>query len=149
MVDRVDQAHRSRIMQSVRTKDTGPEVEVRSILHRMGYRFRLHRNDLPGKPDIVLPRRRVVVFVHGCFWHWHGCPKGQVPKSRHEYWVPKLHANRVRDRCNVLALEEAGWRVEIVWQCELKDRAALAARLGEALSRRHPGLVYDLPSAGS
>lgn len=137
MVDRVDQAARRRIMQKVGTKDTGPEMEVRSLLHRMGYRFRLHRKDLPGTPDIVFPRLRVVIFVHGCFWHAHGCKKGQPPKSRPEYWLPKLNGNRLRDDHHAQELTEAGWGVEVVWQCELKNRAALAARLVEALSHRN------------
>lgn len=144
MVDRVDLASRSRIMQKVGTKNTGPEVAVRSLLHRMGYRFRLHRKDLPGTPDIVLPRLRVAIFVHGCFWHAHGCPKGRLPKSRHEYWVPKLAANRARDERHMQALLAAGWRVEIVWQCELKDAAALAGRLDSVLAQS-VAAVSDVP----
>lgn len=123
-------------MQKVRTKDTGPEMEVRSLLHRMGYRFRLHRKDLPGTPDIVFPRLKVVVFVHGCFWHAHGCRKGQLPKSRQDYWVPKLAANRLRDHNHVQKLTDSGWHVIVIWQCELKDRAAVAARLAQELSHQ-------------
>lgn len=121
-------------MQKVQTKDTGPEKKVRSILHGLGYRFRLHRKDLPGTPDIVFPGRRLAIFVHGCFWHAHGCRKGQPPKSRQEYWQPKLQANRTRDIRNVEALEQAGWRVGVVWQCELADHAALVAHLEGLLS---------------
>ena len=139
MIDRVNQATRSRIMQAVRTKNTGPELAVRSLLHRMGYRFRLHRKDLPGTPDIVFPKCRVVVFVHGCFWHAHGCSKGKLPNSRQEYWVPKLAANRLRDARHVRELEAEGWHVEIVWQCQLRDSAALAARLNMLLSAQCPG----------
>ena len=136
MIDRVNQATRSRIMQKVRTKNTGPEMAVRSLIHKLGYRFRLHRKDLPGTPDIVFPRLRVVVFVHGCFWHAHGCSKGKLPNSRQEYWVPKLAANCVRDERHVRELEADGWHVEIVWQCQLKDPVALADRLNMLLAER-------------
>jgi DNA mismatch endonuclease (patch repair protein) len=116
-------------MSAVRTKDTGPELGVRRILSRLGYRYRLHRADLPGRPDIVFTGRKRVIFVHGCFWHCHGCEKGRAPKSRLEYWAPKLEANRARDAANVTSLEKAGWEVHIVWQCEFKDPDALEATL--------------------
>lgn len=134
MTDRLDPLRRSRLMQKIRTKDTGPEREVRSILHRLGYRFRLHRKDLPGTPDIVFATRRIVLFVHGCFWHAHDCPKGKPPKSRMEYWGPKLEANRQRDRRNIEALTQAGWHVEVIWQCELSDQLALISRLTQILA---------------
>lgn len=134
MTDRLDPLRRSRLMQKIRTKDTGPERVVRSILHRLGYRFRLHRKDLPGTPDIVFVSRRIVLFVHGCFWHAHGCRKGLPPKSRLEYWGPKLMANRERDRRNIEALTLAGWHVEIIWQCELSDQQALIIRLNRILA---------------
>jgi DNA mismatch endonuclease (patch repair protein) len=118
-------------MSAVRTKDTGPELVVRQILTRLGYRYRLHRKDLPGRPDIVFPRRKKVIFVHGCFWHGHECDKGRAPKSRLEYWSPKLEANRERDAANVARLEGAGWEILIVWQCETRDREALEARLAK------------------
>lgn len=108
-------------MQSVGVRDTGPERTVRSVLHRAGFRFRLHRRDLPGKPDIVLPAKRLVVFVHGCFWHGHGCSKGKLPKSRLDYWGPKIAANAARDKRSVRALTKLGWRSLTVWQCELAD----------------------------
>jgi DNA mismatch endonuclease (patch repair protein) len=95
----------------------------------MGYRFRLHRKDLPGKPDIVLPKFRKAIFVHGCFWHAHGCSKGQPPKSRPEYWLPKLELNAERDRTKKEQLESLGWRVLVVWQCETKDIEALTSRV--------------------
>jgi len=120
---------RRRIMQSVKSKDTGPELVVRRLLHATGYRFRLHRKDLPGRPDIVLPRYKKIIFVHGCFWHHHGCPKGQFPKSRLDYWVPKLQENVKRDRTKIEQLESLGWKVLVVWQCETKDVATLTARL--------------------
>lgn len=116
-------------MQAVKSKNTGPELMVRHILYQMGYRFRLHRKDLPGCPDIVLPRLRKAIFVHGCFWHSHCCPKGQPPKSRREYWLPKLEENARRDRTKIEQLEALGWRVFIIWQCETKDTGALATRL--------------------
>lgn len=116
-------------MQAVKTKNTGPELTVRRMLHAHGYRFRLHRKDLPGRPDIVLPKHRLVIFVHGCFWHAHGCAKGQPPKSRSEYWLPKLEANVRRDTEKAEALRDLGWRVETVWQCETREPDALEARL--------------------
>lgn len=120
---------RRRIMQAVKSKDTRPELHVRRLLHAMGYRFRLHRNDLPGKPDIVLPRYKKAIFVHGCFWHAHGCSKGKPPKSRLDYWLPKLEMNVKRDRTKKERLESLGWKVQVVWQCETKDTDALAAKL--------------------
>ncbi|MEL6915880.1 MAG: DNA mismatch endonuclease Vsr [Pseudomonadota bacterium] len=120
---------RRRIMQAVKSKETGPELVVRRLLHAMGYRFRLHRKDLPGRPDIVLPRHKKVIFVHGCFWHHHGCPKGQLPKSRLDYWAPKLKENVKRDRTKMEQLESFGWHVLIVWQCETKDVASLTVRI--------------------
>lgn len=134
MVDRLDPERRSWLMQRVGTKNTGPEKLVRSLLHRLGYRFRLHYRDLPGTPDIVFPSRRIAIFVHGCFWHSHGCRKGQPPKSRLDYWGPKLAANRQRDERNIEMLTLAGWRVEIVWQCELSDTETLISRLTKLLS---------------
>ena len=120
---------RRRIMQAVRTHSTGPEIVVRRLLHAMGYRFRLHRKDLPGKPDIVLPRHRTVVFVHGCFWHAHGCPKGLPPKSNLHYWLPKLEQNVRRDKRTIEQLRSLGWHVIIIWQCETKQIDTLATRL--------------------
>lgn len=120
---------RRRIMQAVKSKDTRPEMLVRRLLHSMGYRFRLHRKDLPGKPDIALPKHRKAIFVHGCFWHAHGCPKGQPPKSRLDYWQPKLDQNVERDRTKIEQLTAQGWRVLVVWQCETKDINVLAQRL--------------------
>lgn len=129
MTDRLDPANRRRLMQAVKGKDTAPELAVRSLLHRLGYRFRLHRRDLPGTPDIVLPGRRVAIFVHGCYWHGHGCRIGRLPKSRLDYWGPKIDANRARDARKEAALAAAGWRVLVVWQCEIKDEENLAERL--------------------
>jgi len=130
MVDTVDQATRSRIMGRVRGKNTSPEMLVRRLLHHAGYRYRLHRKGLPGTPDLVFPGRKKVIFVHGCFWHRHeGCALARLPKSRPEFWIPKLEGNRLRDRANEVKLCELGWDAMTVWECELRDQAALLDRL--------------------
>ncbi len=129
MPDRLSKKERSRLMSRVKNKNTRPELLVRSILHRMGYRFRLHRRDLPGAPDIVLPRHRKVIFVHGCFWHGHDCPRGKRPSTRTEFWDAKLDVNIARDRANREALEKRGWKVMVVWECELKDPKAVREKL--------------------
>lgn len=117
-------------MARVRGKDTRPELAVRRLAHAMGYRFRLHRRGLPGSPDLAFGPRRLAVFVHGCFWHGHDCPRGaRVPKSNADYWAAKLRANRERDRRQLAALEEVGWRALVVWECEVADADALSARL--------------------
>ncbi|GAB4361015.1 MAG: very short patch repair endonuclease [Kiloniellaceae bacterium] len=116
-------------MQAVKSKNTGPEMIVRRLLHALGYRFRLHRKDLPGRPDIILPKYRKAIFVHGCFWHWHGCSKGRLPKSRLDYWRPKLEANVKRDKTKQEQLESLGWKCLVVWQCETKDIERLTERL--------------------
>lgn len=116
-------------MQAVKTENTGPEWVVRRLLYSRGYRYRLHPKTLPGRPDIVMPGRKVAIFVHGCFWHSHACTKGNAPKSRLDYWGPKLEANRIRDAKKAQELEALGWRVITIWQCETKDEAALAAKL--------------------
>jgi DNA mismatch endonuclease (patch repair protein) len=126
MPDVFDKEHRSRVMSKVHGKDTSPEIVVRSLLHRLGYRYRLHRKDLPGKPDIVLPRHRKIVLVHGCFWHQHeGCKAADRPTSNVEYWNKKLDRNVERDRRNLEALTAAEWQVLIVWECQIKDRDEL------------------------
>jgi DNA mismatch endonuclease, patch repair protein len=116
-------------MKAVGTKDTGPELVVRSVLHNLGYRFRLHRGDLPGTPDIVLPGKKAAILVHGCFWHAHGCRIGQAPKSKLEYWGPKLTQNKERDARKTRLLRRAGWKVLVVWQCETREIERLAFRL--------------------
>ncbi|WP_159849416.1 very short patch repair endonuclease [Brevundimonas sp. G8] len=114
---------RSAIMRSVGDKNTAPELKVRSALHKAGYRFRLHRKDLPGSPDIVLPSRKAVVFVHGCFWHRHaGCRYSSNPSTRADFWRLKFARNVERDRRNIGDLEKAGWSVHVVWECETKGR---------------------------
>jgi DNA mismatch endonuclease, patch repair protein len=120
---------RSANMRAIRSKDMLPELRVRSLVHNLGYRFRLHRKDLPGKPDLVFPSRRKVIFVHGCFWHSHSCKMAHVPKSNVSYWVPKLERNRVRDRRNVKALRAEGWQSLVIWECELRDEGSVKKRL--------------------
>ena len=116
-------------MARIRSKNTSPEIIVRKALHAMGSRFRLHRNDLPGTPDIVLPGSKKAIFVHGCFWHWHGCKIGNPPKSRPEFWLPKLQRNRDRDAEKTAALIATGWMVLTIWQCETRRPATLQALL--------------------
>jgi DNA mismatch endonuclease (patch repair protein) len=132
-------AKRSAVMARVKGRDTGPEKIVRGLLWGLGARYRLNVKDLPGRPDIVMAGRRLVVFVHGCFWHGHGCARGvRVPKANRDYWLCKVGRNRARDIAARAKLEAAGWRVETVWECELKDRAALEARLAEVLKTPAP-----------
>ncbi|MDA8094820.1 MAG: very short patch repair endonuclease [Betaproteobacteria bacterium] len=129
MTDRLTPEQRSLLMQKVRGANTRPEKVVRSLLHRLGFRFRLHRKDLPGTPDIVLPRWHVALFVHGCFWHGHGCSIGRLPKSNTEYWRHKIEGNIARDQRKQAQLESLGWHVVVVWQCELRDHVRLSRRL--------------------
>ena len=130
MPDNVDPATRSRTMSRVRSTNTTPERSVRRLLHRAGYRFRLHRKDLPGKPDLVLPRYRTAVFVHGCFWHWHGCKRSRMPSSNREYWIAKIRRNTERDQHSRERLEALGWSVAVIWECSIeRDTALLLHRL--------------------
>ncbi|KQZ72693.1 endonuclease [Sphingopyxis sp. Root214] len=134
MVDTLTRAERGARMALVKGRDTKPEMIVRRLLHAMGYRYRLHAKDLPGKPDIVFRGRKKAIFVHGCFWHRHpahGCRLARLPKSRLDFWEPKLDANRRRDETNVLALEKMGWDVFVLWECELRDREQLGNKLSE------------------
>lgn len=126
---------RSAVMRQVKGKNTTPEMKVRKALTGLGARYRLHRADLPGKPDIVMPGRKLAIFVHGCFWHGHDCARGaRVPQQNRDYWTAKIDRNRARDAEHRKALSDAGWRVETIWECELKDSAALAARLQHLLA---------------
>lgn len=126
MADVHTREQRSRNMAAIRGKNTQPEMRVRSALHALGYRFRLHRKDLPGKPDIVLPKYRLAIFVHGCFWHSHRCRWGQVqPATRKEFWAEKRAGTVLRDRKKARALKELGWTVVTLWECETKDAQAL------------------------
>jgi len=134
MTDTVSKARRSEIMAAVRGKDTRPEIALRKLTHSMGYRYRLHRKDLPGTPDLVFPSRRKVVFLHGCFWHRHaGCSAARIPKSRTDFWLAKLEANRVRDGQSEADLRQQGWDVLVVWECELRDHVAVRSRLADFL----------------
>jgi DNA mismatch endonuclease (patch repair protein) len=127
MADAFDAEQRSACMRAVRSKDTKPEKALRSMLHRAGYRFRIHSRNLPGSPDIVFPARRKVIFVHGCFWHQHTrCGAGIVPATRREYWVPKLQRNQARDRLVQLALTRLGWKSLTVWECEIEKNPPAA-----------------------
>ena len=128
--DIVDRNKRSEMMSRIRARDTKPELIVRRIAHRLGFRFRLHRRDLPGSPDIVFPRHRAVIMVHGCFWHRHlGCRYASTPKTRVQFWENKFEDNIVRDRRSESALRDLGWRVLVIWECETKDHEAVAARI--------------------
>jgi DNA mismatch endonuclease (patch repair protein) len=134
MTDVFTPAERSRVMARVKGKDTSPELKVRKLLTRLGLRYRLHRADLPGKPDVVLPGRKTVVCVHGCFWHGHDCARGaRMPKANADYWQSKIARNRTRDVAAREALAADGWRTVVVWECELKDEAALEKRLRKQL----------------
>jgi DNA mismatch endonuclease (patch repair protein) len=124
MADKLTAEERSRNMASIRSKDMKPELAVRKLAHGLGFRFRLHRKDLPGKPDLVFPKYRAVIFVHGCFWHQHedvSCLDGRAPKSNNGYWGPKLARNRERDEKSKRELESEGWRVLVIWECETKN----------------------------
>ena len=134
MTDTLSEERRSWNMAQIRGKDTAPEKVVRSLLHALGFRFRLHRQDLPGKPDIVLPKHKSVIMVHGCFWHRHpGCKYAYDPKSRVEFWQEKFRRNVERDGEVRAALRNMGWKVIVVWECELRDMETLAQRLNKEL----------------
>jgi len=131
--DTLTASRRSALMSRVRTRDTGPEMQVRRLLTRLGYRYRLHDRHLPGRPDLVFRSRSSVVFVHGCFWHGHDCRAGRLPKTRTDFWSAKQLANRSRDARQVAELVDAGWQVAVVWECELSDEEALLSRLVDFL----------------
>lgn len=121
---------RSRIMRRVKERDTGPEMVVRRLVYSLGYRYRLHRKDLPGKPDLVFAGRRKVIFVHGCFWHGHDCKRGaRLPKTNVEYWVQKIARNKKRDKEHEMTLTNARWDVLVVWECQLRDEKRLSETL--------------------
>ncbi len=135
MSDPFTPTERSAVMRAVKGRDTAPELRVRRMLHRAGYRYRLHRRDLPGRPDIVFAGRKVAMFVHGCFWHGHDCRRGaRAPKANADYWRGKIARNRARDVVAEAALTAMGWRAVVVWECELRAEPALMARLDQALS---------------
>ncbi|MBY6153382.1 DNA mismatch endonuclease Vsr [Vannielia litorea] len=134
MADRISTKRRSENMRRIKSTGTKPEMLVRRMVHAMGYRYRLRRKDLPGKPDLVFGPRRAAIFVHGCFWHQHDCRDGKLPSSNSDYWVPKLARNVERDKLVRSALEADGWRVLVIWECELKDHQSTAQRIQKFLS---------------
>ena len=130
MTDTMSPKVRSQIMARVKSTDTKPEMTVRRLLHGLGYRYRLHRTDLPGRPDLTFPSRRKVVFVNGCFWHNHeNCAKVRIPTSNRDYWLAKLERNRARDKLNLTLLEASDWKTAVVWECQLKDLEAVTDRM--------------------
>lgn len=133
-MDTLTTAQRSERMSRIRSKDTKPELIVRRMVHGMGYRYRLHRRDLPGTPDLAFPSRRKAIFVHGCLWHQHGeCSTWRIPKSRQGFWIEKLNRNTERDGHNQSRLRTLGWDVLVVWECEIKDIEALKGRIKDFL----------------
>lgn len=147
MPDNLQPDVRKRTMASVKGSNTGPEILIRSLLHRMGYRFRLHRAGLPGKPDIVLPKYRTVIFVNGCFWHQHhGCPKAKLPTANREYWQRKLSRNAMRDVAVTSDLSALGWRILVIWTCEI--RKSTLADLGERLRAELSGHTVSMTEGG-
>lgn len=139
-MDHLDIASRSRLMASIRQANTKPEIAVRKIAHALGYRFRLHRRDLPGTPDIVFPKHRVALFVHGCFWHRHaGCSRASTPATNADFWKRKFERNVVRDEAVARSLDLSGWRVITIWECETRDGLALASRLSRMISATDQG----------
>ncbi len=133
-MDRLTPARRSWLMSRVKGSNTTPELIVRRMLHAAGYRYRLHRKDLPGKPDIVFGPRKKIVFIHGCFWHGHRCPKGRLPKSNQAFWSSKIDTNKKRDRKRGRQLGALGWKVLVIWQCQLKDPLAVRKRIVDFLA---------------
>ena len=133
MVDTLSTAERSERMSRVRGKNTKPELTVRRLVFGLGYRYRLHRKDLPGKPDLVFPGRKAVILVHGCFWHLHDCGKYNIPKTKADFWQAKLSRNVERDAEVLNLLRQRGWRVLTLWECELKDIAGLSMRIVDFL----------------
>jgi DNA mismatch endonuclease (patch repair protein) len=129
-MDTFTPAERSAVMRRVRGKDTGPEMAVRRMVHGLGFRYALHRRDLPGVPDLVFPSRGRVIFVHGCFWHGHACRAGRNrPSSNRSYWTPKLDRNQTRDAANRRRLRNLGWQILVIWECQLKNPDRLRARI--------------------
>lgn len=138
-MDKLDPARRSANMARVRSKDTGPELKVRRVAHRMGLRFRLHRRDLPGTPDLVFPKHRLAVFVHGCFWHRHkGCSRTSMPATRVEFWQEKFDATVARDKDALAGLDMLGWKTLVLWECELASAEEIAKAL--QLAMQHAGV---------
>lgn len=141
-MDIVDHATRSRMMSGIRSKDTKPEWQVRRGLHGLGFRYRLHDRNLPSRPDLVFPRYRAVIFVHGCFWHGHDCPQFKLPATRTEFWTEKIRGNRDRDERSIASLVSQDWRVAVVWECALRGPGAhpgqVIGQLAEWLETEQP-----------
>lgn len=140
MADVLKPDQRSKCMSAIRSVNTKPELLVRRIVYNLGYRYRLHVKDLPGKPDLVLRKIKAVIFVHGCFWHLHSCADGHIPESRLDYWLPKLSGNRKRDRAHVYKLKKEGWRVLTIWECQLKSPKQIRNRIDRFLAQAQNGL---------
>jgi DNA mismatch endonuclease, patch repair protein len=148
MADVFTQAKRSRVMSLIRSKNTKPELQTRRALHRLGFRFRIHDNRLPGRPDIVLPKCRTVVQVRGCFWHGHNCSVGRAPKSNFDYWLPKIARTIKRDRLNRIRLAKLGWTTKVIRECDCRKPARFEKVIRElAASLRHRGQTLDMSGA--
>jgi DNA mismatch endonuclease, patch repair protein len=151
MVDTVDAATRSRMMAGIRSRNTQPELLVRRHLHARGFRYTLDGAGLPGRPDIVLPRWKVAIFVNGCFWHWHGCSLSKLPSSNRAFWSAKLTTNQTRDTVSQLALVSAGWRIAVIWECALRGKPAesqlppLIDKLDQWIRGNSKSMVLELP----
>nr|VFJ75576.1 MAG: T/G mismatch-specific endonuclease [Candidatus Kentron sp. FW] len=136
-MDTLSREERSRRMSLIRNAGSSPEMKLRRLVHGMGFRYRLHAGDLPGRPDLVFPSRRAVIFMHGCFWHRHeGCKLARLPKSKLDFWKPKLESNRIRDLQKQQQLRDLGWRVLVVWECELADTDRVSALVREFLGKQ-------------
>jgi DNA mismatch endonuclease (patch repair protein) len=137
MADVFDPEKRSAVMRAVKSRDTEPEIKVRKAAHALGFRFRLNRTDLPGKPDLVFPAKRTAMFVHGCFWHGHDCPRGaRVPQNNRAYWQAKISRNMARDEASIAALKKLGWAPRVIWECQTRDAAALSRLIKRQLASR-------------
>jgi DNA mismatch endonuclease, patch repair protein len=146
MIDKVAPHVRSRMMSAVKGKNTKPELHVRRAVHAAGFRFRIHRKELPGRPDLVLPRFRIAVFVHGCFWHGHSCSRGKLPKSNATFWKTKIEGNMGRDRKNATALKSLEWTPVVIWSCDIRRGVADLLRMLRAdRSRNAPKRVRKIP----
>lgn len=137
MTDVFDPEKRSAVMRAVKSRDTGPEMKVRRAAHALGLRFRLNRADLPGKPDLVFPAKQTVLFVHGCFWHGHDCPRGaRMPQNNRAYWEAKISRNMARDKNALTTLRELGWTPRVIWECQTRDSAALSRLIARQVGKR-------------
>lgn len=137
MADVFDPEKRSSVMRAVKSRDTAPELKVRRAAHALGLRFRLNRKDLPGKPDLVFPAKRAALFVHGCFWHGHDCPRGaRTPQNNRAYWQAKISRNMARDKANTALLKKLGWKPRVIWECETRDPAALSRLIMRRIGTR-------------